>query len=849
MRALAQINFSAIPTALQERPQWLLWRYEADPKKPDKKPRKVPYYAHGGRRHGDQGSEADRKSLATFEACKRAFAGGGWEGIGFAFLPGDGLIGVDLDDAIDPETGEVNETALGIIEACASYAELSPSGKGLHIYLGGTTERHKVNAKGGVLGLEIFAGAQFFTVTGQRWSGTPEQVAPADVKLLQQLHRTVDRLRDLHKPQASPADFVPGAQPEPSAGDRARDMRAALQVIPASDLDYDTWLSVGMILRAELGDAGFAEWDAWSAAGDDRYPGSADLVQKWRSFRNAKSGNLIFRLALDRGWKAPRRERPASKKSAPNPKGQSADGAREKPPRQKPAAEAVDEADGYEGSCEGSGDDAIADPEGDTQAGEPSAPQGGGGNKPKRLRMPFVNDKGTPKGIRENVYYALLHDDQLKGLVVFDEFSELHMKTRPAPWEGKGSKPYESPVEWHTIDSLQLAHYVAAKHRVIVGNPMTIDQAVDMASRDCRVNPVREYLESLVWDGTDRLQFWLHDIIGTPQRDYAALAGTRFFLQLVARVMEPGCKADYALILQGGQGRKKSSLFRVIGGRWYAETPFKIGDKDAYMVLQGIWLYEMSELDALSRAESNAAKAFISSRFDRFRAPYGQRVTSVPRRTVLGGTTNPEQFLKDTTGERRYWPFHVAQEIDLAALESVRDQLFAEAVHRYRAGERWWNEIDEEEQIFDPEREPFSQVDPWVDKLSGYVNSERITLQNDEDGDPIEFADQKANADRDFFSTMELLTKGLGVEASRIDRGKQMQGAVASCMRVLGFAPHRETGGKRRRGYMRKPASAPVAGSQTGTPRPAPAPGPAPDSQLSPTERARLAVEAAHVPL
>lgn len=844
MRSLAQINFSAIPTALQERPQWLLWRYEANPKKPDKKPRKVPYYAHGGRRHGDQGSEADRKALATFEACKRAFAGGRYDGLNFAFLPGDGLIGVDFDDAINPETGEIDETARALIEACGSYTEVSPSGKGLHIFLGGTTARHSVNAKGGLLGIEIFAGGQSLSVTGHHWSGTPEQVAPADVKLLQRLHREVDRLIDIHKPKqrAEAQDWV--APPINSSADRATDMLSALQAIPAADLDRRLWIGVGMDLRAELGDAGFAPFDAWSAEDADRYDAS-EMAMQWRSFRNAKSSNLIFRLALDRGWKAPRRERPASKKSAPNPKGQSADRAREKAPEQKPAAEPAGEAEGYEGSD----DDAIADPVADTQAGEPSAPQGGGGNKPKRLRMPFVNDKGTPKGIRENVYYALLHDDQLKGLVVFDEFSELHMKTRPAPWEGKGSKPYESPIEWHTIDSLQLAHYMAAKHRVIVGNPMTIDQAVDMASRDCRVNPVREYLESLVWDGTDRLQFWLHDIIGTPQRDYAALAGTRFFIQLVARVMEPGCKADYALILQGGQGRKKSSLFRVIGGRWYAETPFKIGDKDAYMVLQGIWLYEMSELDALSRAESNAAKAFISSRFDRFRAPYGQRVTSVPRRTVLGGTTNPEQFLKDTTGERRYWPFHVAQEIDLDALESVRDQLFAEAVHRYRAGERWWNEIDEEEQIFDPEREPFSQVDPWVDKLSGYVNSERITLQNDEDGDPIEFADQKANADRDFFSTMELLTKGLGVEASRIDRGKQMQGAVASCMRVLGFAPHRETGGKRRRGYMRKPATPLVAGSQTGTPRPAPAPGPAPDSQLSPAERARRAVEAAHVPL
>ena len=152
--------YQAVPAALRACRQWLVWQFEQKPG--DKKPRKVPYYISGKRRAGVQGSDEDRAALAEFDAVCTAVAGGKFSGIGFAFLPGDGLIGIDIDGAINPETGEISERASAIIAACNSYTEYSPSRKGVHIIVQGQSETFKSND----IGLEVFCGRQFFTVTG-----------------------------------------------------------------------------------------------------------------------------------------------------------------------------------------------------------------------------------------------------------------------------------------------------------------------------------------------------------------------------------------------------------------------------------------------------------------------------------------------------------------------------------------------------------------------------------------------------------------------------------------------------------------------------------------------------------
>jgi predicted P-loop ATPase len=158
------------------------------------------------------------------------------------------------------------------------------------------------------------------------------------------------------------------------------------------------------------------------------------------------------------------------------------------------------------------------------------------------------------------------------------------------------------------------------------------------------------------------------------------------------------------------------------------DTPFRIGDKDAYLSLQGVWLVEFSELESMSKAESTAIKAFVTSPEDRFRPPYGSRMVKMPRRAVLAGTTNSDQFLKDSTGERRFWPVHVT-EVRLDLIRAARDQLFAEALHRleHERGSdeaRYYPTRAEEEELFHPEQDKWRMVDVWTDILSDYVSKD-----------------------------------------------------------------------------------------------------------------------------
>lgn len=217
-------NYLNLPEAMRQRQQWLLWRFEL--KEGEAKPRKVPYWLNGKRRLGKQGSDKDRANLAVFEAACARFEHGGYDGIGFAFLPGDGLIGVDIDGAIDPDTGEVAERCAKIIEACASYTELSPSGKGVHIIVHGEAKSIKDNG----IGLEVFCGSQFFTCTGNRWHGTPDAVQAISPKVLARLVATIKEARKkaseaarAAKAATAPAPAIAPPPPPPKAKAAAKD--------------------------------------------------------------------------------------------------------------------------------------------------------------------------------------------------------------------------------------------------------------------------------------------------------------------------------------------------------------------------------------------------------------------------------------------------------------------------------------------------------------------------------------------------------------------------------------------------------------------------------------------------
>lgn len=253
----------------------------------------------------------------------------------------------------------------------------------------------------------------------------------------------------------------------------------------------------------------------------------------------------------------------------------------------------------------------------------------------------------------------------------------------------------------------------------------SVGQVMRLVASRASFDPVEDYLSNLKWDGKRRIDKWLTKYAGAEGNEYAALVGPKFLISAVARVLQPGCKVDTMLVLEGPQGLKKSTLARALfGSEWFSDQVGDITSKEASIQIQGLWCVEVAEMDAFNRAvEQSAAKAFITRQEDRYRPPYGRSSIKRPRRCVFIGTINPEGsgWLRDSTGGRRYWPVAVS-EIDIIGIGNDRDQLWAEAVSRFRAGETWWLEASEE-RIAIHEQSARQTEDLWDKKIREFLDS------------------------------------------------------------------------------------------------------------------------------
>lgn len=293
--------------------------------------------------------------------------------------------------------------------------------------------------------------------------------------------------------------------------------------------------------------------------------------------------------------------------------------------------------------------------------------------------------KGAPKANEANCILALREDTALQGALSFNEFSQEITVDRALPWD---EGDVETPRLWRDSDDIQAAEWL--QHRDVDAGPAVVARAVSVVARERTYHPVRDYLNGLQWDGRRRLANAPQLYLGAPEEDRLS----RVFFELwttsaIARVMQPGCKADHVLILEGRQGIGKSRALSILGGPWFRDELPEIGSKDAALQMKGTWILELAELDALSRAEVSRIKAFLTRSKDSYRPPYERNVVDVPRQCVIAGTVNTSEYLRDETGNRRFWPV-ACHSIDLEALKRDRDQLWAEAVARYQGGSPWW---------------------------------------------------------------------------------------------------------------------------------------------------------------
>jgi predicted P-loop ATPase len=242
-------------------------------------------------------------------------------------------------------------------------------------------------------------------------------------------------------------------------------------------------------------------------------------------------------------------------------------------------------------------------------------------------------------------------------------------------------------------------------------------RAVQAAARYNPFHPVRDYLDSLRWDGTPRLDTWLIDYFHVEDSAYVRAISPRYLISGTARIYAPGCQVDHLLVLEGPQGKQKSKALQTLARRdeWFTDRLSELKTKDAAQETAGVWIIEFAEMVALVSASSSTAKAFITRRRDRIRLPYGKHMSSLLRQCIFAATINPPAtgYFKDETGARRFWPVRCRGMVDLAGLERARDQLWAEAVHRYRAGEPWWLETPELEALATAEQAARYVVDVW----------------------------------------------------------------------------------------------------------------------------------------
>lgn len=334
---------------------------------------------------------------------------------------------------------------------------------------------------------------------------------------------------------------------------------------------------------------------------------------------------------------------------------------------------------------------------------------------PWREKLQY-SEKGGMVAHPFNVALILGNDARWQGVIAYDSFSSKIRKMRTPPYGG-------APGDWSDLDDIKVTLWLAEVYGLRVKSAMVLE-AVNSVAHDNAFHPVREYLDGLEWDGVPRLDQWLQRCLGVQDCDYTRKVGKRWPLSAVARVFRPGCKADSVLILEGMQGAGKSTSMSVLGGEWFMDTPFNLGDKDGYQAIRGKWIVELGELDAFNKAESTRAKQFFSASVDTYRESYGRRVLDVPRQCVFVGTTNQDEYLKDDTGNRRYWPVTCTR-VDMERLREDRDQLWAEAVHCYRAGEVWWVERDESD-VFAAEQDKRYQADMWEEPIITYLADKHI---------------------------------------------------------------------------------------------------------------------------
>lgn len=435
-----------------------------------------------------------------------------------------------------------------------------------------------------------------------------------------------------------------------------------------------------------------------------------------------------------------------------------------------------------------------------TGGGDSGGPEDHNANWRDKL---VLNKEGDAKSTAHNIKTILVNHEDMVDLFRLDEFANRIMICGTAPWGA-------ADAEFTERTAFDVAAWMGQPETFKMGvKPVQIMEAVEAVAETNKFHPVREYLDRQVWDGEERIPTLFSDYFGSEQNDYTRGVALIFMISAVARIYAPGCKVDTMLVLEGKQGAGKSTAVRdLFSTIWHAEAMESPNSKDFYQSQRGNWVIEIGELSSFSKAEVHKVKQMLSAQYDTYRPSYGRYARKFPRQGVFVGTTNEDDWNRDYTGARRFLPIRCT-EIDVPALRSVRDQLWAEAVARYKRNEQWGRLPDGA----DVEQDARFQEDSWMELVDKWLNG--IDLQHSSGNNtPDQYPDvpgmlesMPGRPDQQrvmFCSSTDVLRYALRIDVGKHGKPEQMR--IGNMMKRIGWERLKRPRGTQRRWEYVRPA-------------------------------------------
>lgn len=326
------------------------------------------------------------------------------------------------------------------------------------------------------------------------------------------------------------------------------------------------------------------------------------------------------------------------------------------------------------------------------------------------------NAQGLPYATATNAAIFLSSSDYWRGVLKYDEFADVirWAGTPPeAPFAPKQGAEFDMEM-----DVMYVAHWLSKNCGPVFNEDDTL-KAVKRVAYRSKYNPLQDYLKGLKWDGKPRVDSWLRDYLDSGK--HVSHVGKWFLVAAVARAMQPGCKVDNMMVLEGAEGIGKSTATKLLvpNEEWFSDGLPSLNDKYIGMWMQGKWIIELSELASLNHVTQDKVKKFMSQQVDHLRKPYSKQVLIRPRSCVFVGTTNRDQYLDDDEN-RRFWPVRCGK-VDVDGLLAARDQLWAEAKHLYDDNVKWFPDTNEQAGMASEQGKRVETNIVWEEKISEYL--------------------------------------------------------------------------------------------------------------------------------